>query len=69
MTAALRWLARGEHELPDGLDWLAPRERERAAGMRFTKRRTEYLLRRWVGKQAVAVATDLVSAPSGSTCR
>ncbi len=29
--------------------------------MRFTKRRTEYLLRRWVGKQAVAAAAGLPS--------
>jgi 4'-phosphopantetheinyl transferase len=54
--APLRWLARGEHELPDGTSWLTPREASRADGMRFTKRRREYLLRRWVGKQAVAAA-------------
>ena len=52
-----RWLARGEHELPDDLSWLAPGEIRRAGGMRFAKRRTEYLLRRWVGKQAVAAVT------------
>lgn len=57
MVAPLRWLARGEHELPDDSSWLTPREAARAAGMRFTKRRSEYLLRRWVGKQAVASAT------------
>ena len=32
---------------------------DRAAGLRFTKRRTEYLLRRWVCKQAVAAATGM----------
>jgi 4'-phosphopantetheinyl transferase len=52
----LRWLARGEAELPAELDWLTPREAAKAAGLRTTKRRTEYLLRRWVGKQAVAAA-------------
>ncbi len=62
MAGSLRWLARGEHELPDGPGWLTPREAERAAGMRFTKRRTEYLLRRWAGKQAVVSATG---SPSG----
>jgi 4'-phosphopantetheinyl transferase len=56
-AAPLRWLARGEHELPDDTSWLTPGESARAAGMRFTKRRSEYLLRRWVGKQAVAAAT------------
>ena len=54
MTGTSRWLARGEHELPGDTGWLTPAEAGRAAGMRFTKRRTEYLLRRWVGKQAVA---------------
>jgi 4'-phosphopantetheinyl transferase len=57
VAAPLRWLARGEHELPHDDSWLTPREAQRAAGMRFTKRRAEYLLRRWVGKQAVAIAT------------
>lgn len=61
MTAPLRWLARGEHELPGNNTWLTPREAARAAGMRFTKRRSEYLLRRWVGKQAVAVATGVAT--------
>jgi 4'-phosphopantetheinyl transferase len=61
-VAAPLWLARGEHELPDDSSWLTPREKARAAGMRFTKRRREYLLRRWVGKQAVAAATGAPSA-------
>ena len=56
-----------------GLQWVLPaagtpsrrhrlaraRERERLAGMRFTKRRTEYLLRRCAGKRAVAAAYGL----------
>ena len=60
--AAPLWLARGEHELPGDTGWLTPREAARAAGMRFTKRRREYLLRRWVGKQAVAAATGVPTA-------
>ena len=44
-------VGRPEDDLPDGLDWLSPRERARLDGVRFTKRRTEYLLRRWVGKR------------------
>jgi 4'-phosphopantetheinyl transferase len=55
----LRWLARGESELPVELDWLTPREAAKAAGLRATKRRTEYLLRRWVGKHAVAAVTSI----------
>jgi hypothetical protein len=45
----IHWLARGEHELPDDTSWLTPREAARAAGMRFSKRRKEYLLRRVLG--------------------
>jgi 4'-phosphopantetheinyl transferase len=57
VVTPLRWLARGEHELPESNTWLTPGEAARAANIQFTKRRTEFLLRRWVGKQAVAVAT------------
>jgi 4'-phosphopantetheinyl transferase len=52
-------MARGEHELPPDRAWLSAREEERAAGLRFTKRRAEYLLRRWVCKHTVAEALGL----------
>jgi 4'-phosphopantetheinyl transferase len=52
-------MARGEHEIPSTQTWLTAGEVDRAAGLRFTKRRTEYLLRRWVAKQAVAAATGM----------
>ncbi|HEY6794600.1 MAG TPA: 4'-phosphopantetheinyl transferase superfamily protein [Kineosporiaceae bacterium] len=55
----MRWLARGEQEMPVGDAWLAPAERARLAGLRFTKRRTEYRLRRWAGKHAVAAVAGL----------
>lgn len=55
----MHWLARGEHELPADDTWLAPAEAARLAGYRFTKRRTEYRLRRWAGKQAVAAVAGL----------
>jgi len=55
----MRWLARGEHELPSTTDWLTTDESMRASEMPFTKRRTEFLLRRWVCKQAVATVTGL----------
>jgi len=53
------WLAGGEGELPSSGDWLAAGEAARAAGMPYTKRRTEYLLRRWVCKRAVAAVVGL----------
>ena len=58
-----RWLAQDEAALPAGLDWLSQRERSRLEGMRFTKRRTEFLLRRWAGKYAVAHALGRPSDP------
>jgi 4'-phosphopantetheinyl transferase len=48
------WLARAEEQLPGGVGWLTPAERGIAAGMRHSKRRTEFLLNRWTLKLAVA---------------
>ena len=53
------WLARGEQSTPAGELWLTPAEAERLTTLRFRKRRTEYLLRRWAGKQAVATVLGL----------
>jgi 4'-phosphopantetheinyl transferase len=58
-----RWLALGENALPAGQQWLAPEEAASLAGLRFTKRRTEYLLRRLVAKHAVASVTGRSTAP------
>lgn len=52
-------MARGEHEIPTAESWLTRAEVTRAEGLRFTKRRTEYYLRRWVCKQAVVAATGM----------
>jgi len=60
----MHWLACGEGALPPDDDWLAPAERDRLAGQRFTKRRTEYRLRRWAAKQAVAAVLGLEADPA-----
>ncbi len=60
----MRWFACGEQTIPEGVDWLTAREQERLGQLRFTKRRTEYLLRRWVGKQAIADALGLGRRPN-----
>lgn len=62
--AGMRWYSCGEDAIPAGESWLVPRERERLARMRFTKRRTEYQLRRCAGKRAVAAALDLPHDPA-----
>ncbi|MEI2779536.1 MAG: 4'-phosphopantetheinyl transferase superfamily protein [Tetrasphaera sp.] len=61
----MRWFSCGEDAVPPGEAWLVARERERLARMRFTKRRSEYLLRRCAGKRAIAAALDL--APEAAT--
>jgi 4'-phosphopantetheinyl transferase len=59
----MRWLGVDEADVPPGDGWLSPREVERLDTIRFTKRRTEYLLRRWAGKRATAAALGASSAP------
>ena len=48
------WLAHGEHEVSTGVDWMTPRELSVLASLRYTKRRVEFLTRRWTAKRAVA---------------
>ncbi|MGB8381215.1 MAG: 4'-phosphopantetheinyl transferase superfamily protein [Dermatophilaceae bacterium] len=74
----MQWLATGEASIPDGTDWMSDRELSRLARLRFTKPRTEYLLRRWSAKRAVAAALgrsleretaariELLNHPSGA---
>ena len=59
-----RWLALGEDALPPEEQWLAPGEAASLAGLRYTKRRTEYLLRRLVTKHAVASVTGRPTDPA-----
>jgi 4'-phosphopantetheinyl transferase len=59
-----RWLALGEEALPEQERWLAPGEAAILAGLRYTKRRTEFLLRRLVTKYAVASVTGRPTDPA-----
>lgn len=63
-AAERHWWAGHEDALPDGLEWLSARERARLDALRFTKRRNEYLLRRWVGKRTVAARVGLDTDPA-----
>jgi 4'-phosphopantetheinyl transferase len=58
------WHSLGEADLPPGEQWLSPEEAGRVSGMRFTKRRTEWLLARWTGKQVLAAALALPGDPA-----
>ena len=59
-----RWLALGEEALPTEEQWLSPGEAATLAGLRYTKRRTEFLLRRLVTKHAVASVTGRPTDPA-----
>lgn len=63
-TLATWWLARGEDQLPAGADWLSAAERGRASALRYTKRRTDFLLGRWTLKLAVAKALGWPDDPA-----
>jgi 4'-phosphopantetheinyl transferase len=60
----VEWLVRGERDVPDGDAWLTPVEAQRAASMRFSKRRSEYRLRRYAGKCAIAASIGLPQDPA-----
>lgn len=61
------WLAHGEHDAPSTLDWLSPHERDHLQSIRFTKRRSEYVTRRWTAKQAIARVLELDRSPRSLT--
>jgi 4'-phosphopantetheinyl transferase len=60
----MHWVAHGECELPSADDWLSERETAQVATIRFTKRRSEYLTRRWTAKRAVATVLGLDHTPT-----
>jgi len=74
MTAQVRWLTCDRGEVPDGLDWLAPEERDRLAAFRFAPRRADFLLGRWTAKCLLAAglpgaalaAIAIRAAPDGA---
>ena len=60
--AATGWLLSAASELPPGREWLSRREREALSGLRYEKRRRDWLLGRWTAKSALAAWLD---APLG----
>jgi 4'-phosphopantetheinyl transferase len=61
VDAPVRWLSGGLDAVPEGTAWLSPLEAERLAGMRFTKRSSEFLVSRATAKRAIAYAVGLPS--------
>ena len=58
------WHSLGEADLPVEKGWLSAAEVERMRSMRFTKRRTEWLLARWTGKNALAAVLGFAADPA-----
>ena len=52
------WLEQAEANIPPEDNWLTPDERFWVKGMRFPKRRRDYLLGRWTAKRALAAYLD-----------
>jgi 4'-phosphopantetheinyl transferase len=52
----LQWLLQESSEVEPSLAWLTPLERHTLAGLRFNKRRQEWLVGRWATKCALAAA-------------
>lgn len=52
------WLAHGQDDAPTTYEWLSPHEREHLDSIRYTKRRDEYITRRWTAKQAIATVLE-----------
>ena len=61
------WLAHGQDDSPTTFDWLSPHERQHLDSIRYTKRRDEYLTRRWTAKQAIATVLDTGRTPRDLT--
>jgi 4'-phosphopantetheinyl transferase len=57
------WLEQTEADLPSSADWLSASEAACADGLRFAKRRADWLLGRWTAKQAVAAYGKVRATP------
>ena len=53
------WLEQTASEVPEHTDWLNATDAAYMNGLRFAKRRTDWLLGRWTAKQAVAACLHL----------
>jgi 4'-phosphopantetheinyl transferase len=53
MSESLYCLSQNAADVPDGDDWLSDSEQSTLAGLRFAKRRSDWLLGRWMAKLAI----------------
>ncbi len=57
------WLEQTASEVPEHTDWLNATDAAYMNGLRFAKRRTDWLLGRWTAKRAVAACLHLPTDP------
>jgi len=57
------WLEQTAAQVPEHTDWLNATDAAYANGLRFAKRRTDWLLGRWTAKRAVAACLPLPTDP------
>jgi 4'-phosphopantetheinyl transferase len=68
------WFEQTTADVPRKFDWLSPAESARLNGMRFPRRRSDWLLGRWTAKQALSLCLgpshleeiEVLAAPSGA---
>ena len=56
MSALVYWLTQTLADIPANHDWLSEKERSILGGLRFEKRRNDWLLGRWTAKQAICAS-------------
>ncbi|HXY00318.1 MAG TPA: 4'-phosphopantetheinyl transferase superfamily protein [Candidatus Limnocylindrales bacterium] len=57
------WLEQTQADMPSSEDWLSDKETHILRGLRFPKRRADWLLGRWTAKNALAISLDLSTEP------
>jgi len=57
------WFEQTQADMPSSEDWLSDKETHTLRGLRFPKRRADWLLGRWTAKNALAISLDLSTEP------
>jgi len=57
------WFEQKQVDMPSSEDWLSNNEARVLRGLRFQKRREDWLLGRWTAKNALAISLDLSAEP------
>lgn len=64
--SAVRWVTITAEEVPEGEDWLGPRERRLLAALDGERRRADWRLGRWAAKQLLGADVEVLPAADGA---